>query len=67
MSTTINVQSIGTTRINLSKKAKVFEDDVFITIELSNETILLAANEIKAAVHDGCLNPFESLQKEISQ
>lgn len=67
MSTTINVQSIGTTRINLSKKAKVFEDDVFITIELSNETILLAAKEIKAAVHYGCLNPFESLQKEISQ
>jgi len=61
MSTTINVQSIGTTRINLSKKAKIFEDDVFITIELSNEVILQAANEIKEAVSDGCLNPFESV------
>ena len=61
MNKKINIQSIGTTRINLPKKAKIFEDDVFITLELNNEIILQAANEIKEAVADGCVDRIKVL------
>ena len=64
MSEKFKVQSIGTTRINLPKKTKIFEDDVFITFELSNEIILQAANEIKEAVAEGCVNRSKAFEQQ---